>query len=189
VLVKIKSLLKLKTDPWFALLAGRQVQHRVVTLLNRYLMLKYFFLLFIMIFPSISFAQIQLGDIKVESMSELFNKENNALWNAYGAFCKTDSEVWIPSLPSMIIDGEDQKLIILAFKKDLDQDSIRTVIVDQLNEQFGDYNESKILGMDKYLSLEWSIEENGVDYLFSMSTKKSVGSLNIIKGAEVANYR
>ena len=88
----------------------------------------------------------------------------------------------IPSLPSMIIDGKDQQLIILkAFKKDLDQDSIRTVIVDQLNEQFGVYNESKILGMDEYLSFEWRKEENGVDYLFSMSTKKSVGSLNIIK--------
>ena len=144
-------------------------------------MLKYFFLFFILIFPSFSFAQIQLGDIKVESMSELFNKENNALWNAYGAFSKTDSEVWIPSLPSMIIDGEDQKLIILAFKKDLDQDSIKTVIIHQLNEQFGVYNESKILGMDEYLSLEWRKKENGVDYLFSMSTKKSVGSLNIIK--------
>lgn len=45
----------------------------------------------------------------MESINKLFDKENNALWNAFGAFNKTDSEVWIASIPSMIIDSGDQK--------------------------------------------------------------------------------
>ncbi|MBO6523040.1 MAG: hypothetical protein JJ971_04380 [Balneolaceae bacterium] len=72
-------------------------------------MLKCFLLFFLLISPSFSYAQIQIGDIEVESINKLFDKENNALWNAFGAFNKTDSEVWIASIPSMIIDSGDQK--------------------------------------------------------------------------------
>lgn len=81
----------------------------------------------------------------------------------------------------MLIENEDQTAILLPFKKDLDQDSIRTVIIGQLNEQFGDYDDAEIPGMSEYSSLEWKKEENGTTYVFSMSANKSVGSLNIIK--------
>ena len=142
---------------------------------------KYFLLFLFLVLPSVSFAQIQIGDIEVKSMEELFNKENTSLWNAFGGFNKSDSEVWIGSIPSMLIENGNQSAILLAFKKDLDQDSIRTVIIDQLNEQFGVHSEAEILGMDEYSSLEWKTEENGITYLFSMSSDKTVGSLNIIK--------
>ncbi|MBO6523039.1 MAG: hypothetical protein JJ971_04375 [Balneolaceae bacterium] len=63
----------------------------------------------------------------------------------------------------------------------MDQDSIRTVIIAQLNEQFGEFYNAEISGMSGYSSLEWKKEENGVTYIFSMNVDKSVGSLNIIR--------
>ncbi|MFV1883871.1 MAG: hypothetical protein ACMZ7B_05255 [Balneola sp.] len=144
-------------------------------------MKRHFFVFLILFFPSISLAQIQIGDIKVKSMSELFDKGNTTLWNAFGAFNKTDSKVWISSIPSLLIDSGNQKAIILAFKKDLDQDSIRTVIISQLNEQFGEFDKAEIPGLSEYSSLEWKKEENGTTYFFSISADKSIGALNIIR--------
>ena len=144
-------------------------------------MLKTFSLFVLLILPVTAIAQIQIGDIEVKSLSELFDKENESLWNDFGTFSKTDSDVWISNMPSMIIDMGDTKSIILAIKKDLNQDSVRTVIISQLNKQFGDFDELEIPGMVEYSSLEWEIEENGINYLFSMSKDKKVGSLNIIK--------
>ncbi len=141
---------------------------------------KYFILSLILFSPSLSFAQIQIGDIEVESMSELFDRENTNLWNAFGTFNKSDSKIWIANIPSMFIENGDQEAIILAYRKDIDQDSIRTVIIEQLNEQFGDYSEADIPGMNEYSNLEWKKEENGRTYFFSMSSDKKIGSLNII---------
>ena len=42
-------------------------------------MLRYFLLSLILIFPTISFAQIQIGDTEIESMTELFDKKNSEL--------------------------------------------------------------------------------------------------------------
>lgn len=144
-------------------------------------MLKSIILLIILFSPTLLSAQLQLGDVEIESLSELFNKENETLWNSLGTFNKNDSKVWISDIPSMLIDNGGQQVIILAFKKDLNQDSVRTVLIDQLNEQFGEFVEKRGLPMMNMASLEWREKENGVEYLFSMSKDKKVGSLNIIR--------
>jgi len=144
-------------------------------------MSKYIFLFSILFLPFTLFAQIQIGDIEVETLEELFNKDNTALYNDFGAFNKTDSRIWITNLPSMMIDSKDRKLIILAIKKELDKDSIRTVLIEQLNDQFGEFEEREGHPMIDLSFLEWSKQEDGCEYTFSISKTNEVKALYIIK--------
>ncbi len=81
----------------------------------------------------------------------------------------------------MMIDSEDQKLIILAIKKELDKDSIRTVLIEQLNDQFGEFEEREGHPMMDSSFLEWNRQEDGSEYTFSISKTNEVKALYIIK--------
>ncbi len=135
----------------------------------------------LLISPTVSVAQIQIGDIEVESLDELFNKESNPVWNEFGVFSKADSEIWIVGMPSMLMNVGDEKAIILGFKKELNQDSVRSVLIYQLNEQFGKFEEKRIPYPKDPISYEWHRKENGKQYIFSISKDKKVGALNIFQ--------
>lgn len=150
-------------------------------LINKIRMYRIILVVVLLISPTVSFAQIQIGDIEVESLDELFNKESNSLWNEFGVFNKADSETWVADMPSMLVETNEDKIIILAFRKDLDQDSVRTFLINQLNDQFGAYEEKTIPFTVNQISFEWYIKENEIEYLFSISKDKKVGALNIFQ--------
>ena len=139
------------------------------------------FLLFFFVLPLSLQAQIQIGDIEVESLEELFNKENRSFWGEFGVFNKADSEFWIADMPSMLMNVGDEKTIILAFSKELNQDSVRTVLINQLNKQFGEFKEKTIPYPNNPVSYEWYRKETGKEYIFSISRDKKVGALNIFQ--------
>lgn len=138
-------------------------------------------LLFFFVLPLSLQARIQIGDIEVESLDELFNKENSSFWGEFGVFKKADSEFWIADMPSMLMNVGDEKAIILAFNEELNQDSVRSVLIYQLNEQFGKFEEKRIPYPKDPISYEWHRKENGKQYIFSISKDKKVGTLNIFQ--------
>lgn len=133
------------------------------------------------IFPNKLIAQVQIGDIEVGSLKELFNKDDDSFWNEFGMFNKSESEFWITGAPSMLLDVGDEIAIILAFKKDLDVDSIRTTLIKQLNNQFGKYEEKQGPSLMNVSSIEWQKSEEGFTYVFSLSDDKKVGALYLFK--------
>tara|TARA_R110002124_G_scaffold44656_3_gene135900 strand:+ start:50 stop:487 length:438 start_codon:yes stop_codon:yes gene_type:complete len=136
---------------------------------------------FLLIIPNASIAQIQIGDIEVGSLKELFNKQNDTLWNEFGVFHKADSDIWINDMPSMLMSVGDEEAVILAIKKELNQDSVRIDLINQLNEQFGEFEEKEGPPMMDLSSIEWRKKEDGITYIFLLSKDKKVGSLNIFR--------
>ncbi|MEQ9310645.1 MAG: hypothetical protein RLN90_14405 [Balneolaceae bacterium] len=102
-------------------------------------MLKNILLLLSLLLPTTSLAQIQIGDIEVESLANLFDKGNTSYWNNEVVFNNDESKIWIADLPSMIVESGGVIVISLAVKKELKQDSVRTYLINQLNEQFGEF--------------------------------------------------
>jgi hypothetical protein len=144
-------------------------------------MIKKILLLLALLLPITSLAQIQIGDIKVESLASLFDKENKSYWNNEVVFNNNESKIWIADLPSMIVGSGDVIYISLAVKKELKQDSVRTYLINQLNEQFGEFEETEAPPMMNFASLDWTTEEEGKEYIFSLSQDESVEALFITK--------
>lgn len=132
---------------------------------------------FLFSLPIASFGQVTIGDLKVESLQSLFDRNNDRLWDDFGGFKMDSSEIWISGLPSMLFGKKGDQVILLAFKKDIDQDSVRKMIIQQLNKQFGEYKEVEV-PMSGF-SYEWEKEENEIQYVFSLSKDNDVGALTI----------
>ena len=144
-------------------------------------MLKNILLLLSVLLPMTSMAQTQIGDIEVESLESLFNKENTSYWNNEVVFNNNESKIWIADLPSMIVESGDIIVISLAVKKVLKQDSVRTYLINQLNEQFGEFEKVEGPPMMGLASLEWTTEEDGEEYVFSISQDESIEALFITR--------
>jgi len=144
-------------------------------------MLKNSFLLLALTLPLTSWAQIQIGDIKVDSLADLFDKQNKTYWKNEVIFQRSDSRIWMADLPSMIVESEGVTLVSLAVKKDINQDSVRNYLIEKLTEQFGDFEKTDNLPLIDSASLEWKTMEDGEEYIFSMSQDKGIDALFIIR--------
>ncbi len=136
---------------------------------------------FLLMLPFKLFSQIQIGDIEIESLEALFDENNRKFWDEFGVFSKAESEIWMTELPSMMINVESDKSIALVFQKDLNQDSLRTFIINQLSEQFGDFKlkELPMPSLPSLVTYEWRKEENNIEYFFSLNKDDETGILTI----------
>ena len=59
-------------------------------------------ILFLFLAPTLLQAQIEIGELKVASMENLFNPENKAIWDEIGAFTVINQTYFIPNFPYLI---------------------------------------------------------------------------------------
>jgi hypothetical protein len=67
---------------------------------------------FLVSLPIVSFGQVTIGDLKVESLQSLFDQNNDRLWDDFGGFKMDSSEIWITGLPSMLFGKKGNQVIL-----------------------------------------------------------------------------
>jgi len=135
----------------------------------------------LLISPALVTAQILIGDIEVPSLEAFVNSENESYWDEIGALNFKNSEYWIPNFPSMINNRNEQTVVQLAFKRDLDVFSVRTTLTNRFNTQVG---QSQAIESPAGLRLSpngWIVEEGRDEYLIAFSRDPRDGTLFIIK--------
>lgn len=137
------------------------------------------------------FSQLEFGDIKVSSMSEIFNPENRNLWGKKKMggtykFEEKNSEIWVENqFSGLILNNKYVKQNSANFSADLKYEQSKLVerLTNQLNEQFGDYKEveydNSTLGGGKTKMMKWTYEEGDHVYEILLGKLGQFTSLNI----------
>lgn len=147
-------------------------------------------------------AQFKFGDIKVDSLQEIFNPKNDKLWGKKKMggtykFKDENSNIWTENqLSGLIVNNKYVKQNSANFVANLkyEQSTLIGKLKHQLNSQFGEskkveYNVPMVAGTGgKTKMLKWTHKENGKLYEILLGKLGQFTSLNIRQLEDIPDF-